>query len=97
MPRIVVQEIVRELDPDGVELRKSHCLKRRQYHNPSPNHAWHVDGCDKLEPCGFPIHGCIDGFSRCIMWLKVERSNNQPMYPATYFLEPVREVGGCPF
>lgn len=67
VPRIVVQEIIRELDPEGTELRKSRCLKRRQYHNPGPNYAWHVDGYDKLKPWGFPIHGCIDGFSRRIM------------------------------
>ena len=29
VPIIVVQEIIRELDPEGTELRKSHCLKRR--------------------------------------------------------------------
>ena len=78
VPRIVVQEIIRELDPEGTELRKSRCLKRRQYHNPGPNYAWHVDGYDKLKPWGFPIHGCIDGFSRRIMWLEVARSNNLP-------------------
>ena len=96
VPRIVVQEIIRELDPEGTELRKSHCLKRRQYHNPGPNYAWHVDGYDKLKPWGFPIHGCIDGYSRRIMWLRVARSNNLPEYPAMYYLETVKELGGCP-
>eukprot|EP00731_Ephydatia_muelleri_P000292 Em0001g292a len=28
-----------------------------------PNWCWHIDGCDKLKPFGFPIHACIDGFS----------------------------------
>ena len=96
VPRIVVQEIIRELDPEGTELRKSHCLKRRQYHNPGPNYAWHVDGYDKLKPWGFPIHGCIDGYSRRIMWLRVARSNNLPEYPAMCYLETVKELGGCP-
>ena len=96
VPRIVVQEIIRELDPEGTELRKSHCLKRRQYHNPGPNYAWHVDGYDKLKPWGFSIHGCIDGYSRRIMWLRVARSNNLPEYPAMYYLETVKELGGCP-
>ena len=50
VPKIVVQEIIRELDPEGTELRKSRCLKRRQYHNPGPNYAWHVDRYDKLKP-----------------------------------------------
>ena len=96
VPRIVVQEIVKELDPEGSELRKSHCLKRRQYHNPGPNYAWHVDGYDKLKPWGFPIQGCIDGYSRRIMWLRVARSNNLPEFPAMYYVETVKELGGCP-
>ena len=31
IPRIVVQEILRELDPEGTELRKAHRLTRRKY------------------------------------------------------------------
>lgn len=96
VPRIVVQEIIRELDPEGTELRKRHCLKRRQYHNPGPNYAWHVDGYDKVKPWGFPIHGCIDSYSRRIMWLEVARSNNLPEYPAMYYVEAVKDLGGCP-
>ena len=30
-----------------------------------------MDGFDKLKPYGFPIHGCIDGFSRKLLWLEV--------------------------
>jgi hypothetical protein len=44
VPRIVVQETLKELDPEGTERRKAHRLKRRQYHNPGPNRSWHVDG-----------------------------------------------------
>ncbi|CAB3999308.1 Hypothetical predicted protein [Paramuricea clavata] len=29
VPRIVVQEILKEIDPEGTEMRKSHILKRR--------------------------------------------------------------------
>ena len=57
VPRIVVQEIIRELDPEVTELRKSHCLKGRQYHNPGPNYAWHVDGYDKLRERSLIIGG----------------------------------------
>ena len=96
VPRIVVQEIIRELDPEGTGLRKSRCIKRRQYHNPGPNYAWHLHGYDKLKPWGFPIHGCIDGFSRHIMWLEVAGSNNLPEYPAMYYVEAVKDLGGCP-
>lgn len=96
VPRIVVQDIIKELDPEGSKLRKAHCLKRRKYHNPGPNFAWHQDGYDKLKPYGFPIHGCIDGFSRKILWLSVTRSNNSPDNIASFYLNTVRELKGCP-
>ena len=64
VPRSVVQNILRELDPEGTELRKARRLKRREYSNPGPNYCWHSDGYDKLKPYGFPIHACIDGFGR---------------------------------
>ena len=96
VPRIVVQEILREIDPEGTEMRKSHRLKRRTYHNQGPNYAWHCDGYDKLKQYGFPIHGCIDGWSRKVLWLYVTRSNNQPNNVATYYLDAVAEFNGCP-
>ncbi|KAK2566452.1 hypothetical protein P5673_009971 [Acropora cervicornis] len=46
VPCIVVQELLREIDPDGSELRRAHRLKERKYHNPGPNYAWHSDGYD---------------------------------------------------
>ena len=29
VPRIAVQEILREIDPEGTQLQKAHCFKRR--------------------------------------------------------------------
>ena len=95
IPRVVVQEPLREMDPEGTETRKGHCLRRRVYHNPGPNYSWHCDGYDKLKPFDFPIHGCIDDWSRKIMWLYVTRPNNQPNNIAAYFLDTVEEYGGC--
>ena len=96
VPRIVVQEILKEVDPGGSELRKAHHLKRIEYHNPGPNYSWHMDGYDKLKAWGFPIHGAIDGFSRKILWLNVTRSNNSPDNIAKFYLNVVKELGGCP-
>ena len=96
VPRIVVQDMLKELDPEGTQLRKAHRLKRRSYANRGPNDAWHMDGYDKLKPFGFAIHGAIDGFSRKILWLEVARSNNSPDSIATYFLNVVKELEGCP-
>ena len=53
-------------------------------------------GSDKLKPHGFPIPGAVDGFSRRILWLEVARSNNDPRVPAAFYLNRVKEVGGCP-
>ena len=84
------------MDPDSSNLRKARQLRRRTYLNPGPNQAWHIDDYDKLKPFGFPIHGAIDGFSRRILWLKVTRSNNSPDTIASFFLDTVNELNGCP-
>ena len=67
LPRSKVEEIVRELDSDGVEVRKTHRLRRRESAYPGSNKVWHADGYDKIKPFGFPIHGCIDGYSRKVL------------------------------
>ena len=65
------------LDPEEVEKRKRKFIKRRVYES-CPMNTFHIDGNDKLKRSGFPIHGCIDGFSRKLMWLVVSTSNNDP-------------------
>ena len=42
------------------------------------------------------MHGCIDGFSRRILCLKVARSNNLPEILGQYYIETVAELGGVP-
>ena len=96
VPRKIVQEIPKDLDPDGTVERKAHRLQRRTYHNRGPNDVWHCDGYDKLKPFGFPIHGCIDGWSKKMLWLHVTRSNNSPHNIADYYLDAVQHFGGCP-
>lgn len=93
--RDTVMELLRHIDPEGTEIRRSRRLNRRVYRSRGPNHCWHVDGYDKLKPYGLPIHGCVDGFSRKILWLKVTRSNNNPVIPAYFFLNTVRGLGYC--
>ena len=38
----------------------------------------------------------MDGFSRKILWLKVVKSNNNPIVPAFLYLEAVKRYGKCP-
>jgi len=96
----VSQDTVRFLqsfiDPEGVSLRKRKRLRRRKYVNYGPNAVWHIDGNDKLKPFGIGIHGCIDGFSRNIIWIHAYRTNNNPQIIAGYFIEAVKNRNGCP-
>ena len=71
-------------------------LHRRTYHASGPNYTWHIDGYDKIKRFGLAIHGCIDGFSRKLIWLKVYSTNNDPWIVAGYFYEALEEYAGCP-
>lgn len=96
IPRDAVMNILRELDPDGCKKRKCRRLERRVYRSDGPNSTWHTDGYDKLKPYGFPIHGCVDGFSRKILWLRVVRSNNASAVPASLFIQTIQTLGYRP-
>ena len=88
--------LVKELDPEGVILRKRRRLCRRKYSNPGPSFIWHIDGYDKLKYYGFSIYGCIDGFSRKIFWLHLGASNKDPNVTVKFHLDTVSEFGGVP-
>ena len=94
--RETVYYILRIADPDGVASRLANKLQRRQYLSPGPNFIWHLDGYDKLKPFGFCIHGCIDGFSRKLIWLEVATTNNNPRVTAYYFLDTVKNLTFVP-
>jgi hypothetical protein len=81
-------------DPNGVRARRAKRLQRRVYRTKGSDYIWHVDGYDKLKPFGFAIHGCIDGFSRRIMWLQVSSTNNNPRVIGGYFLQCVQVIHG---
>jgi hypothetical protein len=91
-----IRHLLKLLDPNGVETRQRRCLKRRNYCGKGPNFLWHVDGYDKLKPFGFCISGCIDGYSRKLVWIKVNKSNNDPRVIASYYLEAVSDLGSAP-
>lgn len=91
-----VMNLLRELDPEGVESRRRKRLRRRVYHTEGPNYVWHIDGHDKLKPYGFSIHAGIDGFSRRLLWLEVGPTNKNPDVIAKYYLDAVNQTGGIP-
>uniref|UniRef100_A0A096M0Z2 Integrase core domain-containing protein n=1 Tax=Poecilia formosa TaxID=48698 RepID=A0A096M0Z2_POEFO len=66
------------------------------YYSRGPNYVWHMDGYDKLKPFGIGINGCIDGFSRRLIWLEAYKTNNDPRVIAGYFMDAVIKAEGCP-
>ncbi|MEQ2259684.1 hypothetical protein XENORESO_016114 [Xenotaenia resolanae] len=91
-----VMRLMGELDLSAVENRSRRRFVRRAYHSVGPNEIWHVDGYDKLKPYGIAISGCIDGFSRKIMWLKCGKSNNDPRIIAQDYMQCISEFGDFP-
>ena len=89
-----VRFALQELDPENVNKRRRHRLQRRKYRNPGPNYVWHIDGHDKLKPYGLGIYGCIDGYSRRIIWLEVASTNNVPELIAKYYLDALKQILG---
>lgn len=69
-------------------------LKRRQYRSDGPCQTWHVDGFDKLKPYGFGVSGCIDGYSRKLVWLECSFTNNNPTLIASFFIKAIEQEGG---
>jgi len=51
---------------------------------------------DKLKPYGISISGCIDGFSRCIIWLEAAPSCSDPRVIGNFYLDTVETLGRCP-
>ena len=87
--------ILKEVDPEGTNKRKACHLRRRKYVSEGSNSCWHADGYDKLKLYGFPIYGCIDGYSSRILWLKVAKSNSHAKVPAAYYLDTMKELEIC--
>ncbi len=88
--------VIKEIDPEGVELRRARRLRRRQYFSRGPNALWHMDSYDKLKPYGIAINGCIDGFSRFVLWMEAYNTNSDPKVIADYDISTVTRIGGCP-
>lgn len=70
-----VRQSMRRVDPIGIENRKRKTIVRREYTVAGPHHVWHLDGHHKLIKYGLVTHGCIDGFSRAIVYLECSDNN----------------------
>eukprot|EP00794_Sanderia_malayensis_P021007 gene21007-biopygen15517 len=66
------------VDPAGIILRRTqlNTVQRRKYFVPGTLALWHHDGNHKLIRWRIVIHGCIDGYSRRIMYLNASTNNS---------------------
>ena len=94
--RAIAAQIMKELDPAGVDVRRRRTLRRRLYYSKVPNWAWHIDGYDKLKLFGFEIHECIDGYNKRVLWLNVSRSNKNLKGICNLFVNYLRVMKGVP-
>ena len=85
VPRRLVESLMREVDPYGVEQSKHGRLHLGMNVSLGATFCWHIDGYD-----GFSIHGGVDVFIRRIIWLEVQRSSKNPRLIARYFFRSVK-------
>ncbi|KAF5339993.1 hypothetical protein D9611_012376 [Ephemerocybe angulata] len=87
-----VRASLRRVDEEGVALRFRGATKRRVYRVRGSNALWHQDGNEKLKPWGFIVHGCVDGYSRMIIYL-VCSNNKRSKTVGACFMTAVSQFG----
>ena len=70
-----VRNALASVDPCNSRLRWAMVVARRAYSVRSSNSLWHLDGHHSLVNWGFVTHGCIDGYSRLIIYLTCATNN----------------------
>ncbi|KAI7796991.1 hypothetical protein IRJ41_010933 [Triplophysa rosa] len=87
-----VRQSLQEVDPIGRSFRRRHTIRRRIYSVPAPNQLWHIDGNHKLVRWRMVFHGCVDGFSRAIIYLAC-LDNNRASSVLSLFIAGVQNFG----
>ncbi|XP_047223562.1 uncharacterized protein LOC124869640 isoform X2 [Girardinichthys multiradiatus] len=70
-----VRQCLQEVDPIGRSFRRRRTIRRRVYNVQTPNQLWHFDSNHKLVRWRMVVHGCVDGFSRTIIYLRCCNNN----------------------
>lgn len=86
---------INRVDPEGRENRKHKKIKRREYKVSGPHALWHIDGHHKLKNWKIATHGCIDGYSRYIVYLNAA-DNNSSTTVVNLFNQAVHDLGFFP-
>jgi hypothetical protein len=86
------------LDSHGVFLRTRGFKRNRRenFTTNGPDYMWCLDGHDKLARWGIEIYGCVDAYSRKIIWFYVGHSNRTSLSVFCQYLQAIRSRGLCP-
>lgn len=89
-----IRDSMWRVDPEGILVRSLNLrvTHRREYSVPAPLSLWHLDGNHKLIRWRFVTHGCIDGFTRKIMFLNCS-TNNKAQTVFAHFENAVETYG----
>ncbi|KAH9466240.1 hypothetical protein Pst134EB_001299 [Puccinia striiformis f. sp. tritici] len=60
IPRQLVYEVLKQIDPKGITARLGQAFKRRIYRTNGPNHVWACNGHNKLKRFGITIYRFVD-------------------------------------
>ena len=86
------RESIVRVDPTDIRVRSARVVYRRAYSVPGTNSLWHLDGHHSLVNWGFVVHGAIDGFPRCIVFLQCS-TNNKSNTVRQLFLSATNNFG----
>ena len=93
----VIRQALQIVDPGGVEWRRRRVRPRRVYHCLCPYEMFHLDACCKLVKWKIYFHGCIDGFSHLVVYIKAAGKNDAVTLQLIFERECIRTVGRFPY
>ena len=89
-----VRLFVKELDLEGVMLRKKRRLCKRKYSNPGASFIWYIDGYDKLNIMALVSMGVLTASPERYFGYMLVHFNKYPNVTAKLNLDTVSEFGG---
>ena len=92
VPRQALRQSIHRVHHANIVLRRCLVVRRQVYSLPCPNYIWHIDSHHKMIRWRFVIHGGVDGFSRCIVFLKCF-DNNRATTVLSLFTAGVSQFG----
>ena len=104
VPRHLVYHVMQEVNPDGLEernIQKKKKKKKQPFKSDGSLHVISLDGHDKL--CGYQnwtfllgVYGCLDTFSRKMLFDQVLFSNSDPKVIGKRYLKFLFDTNELP-